>query len=172
MSRARRWDAPWDTFPPSRPLPAEGGIATRRQRGAMAASWWSQRFVEVLESYGLGTRMQRGRRYARQGQVLDVDVTPGLTVLRGRPKRLFRPGSSVVVLFFQKDRIHFDPDLVANQRRCDVASRFSFNFGAPVVETDIQVRASLARRGPGPEPTWLHGVPGAADEARPQACPT
>ena len=36
----------------------------------MAATWWSRRFVEVLESYGLGTRMQRGRRYARTGQVL------------------------------------------------------------------------------------------------------
>ena len=40
----------------------------------MAATWWSRRFVEVLESYGLGTRMQRGRRYARSGQVLSLDV--------------------------------------------------------------------------------------------------
>jgi uncharacterized Zn finger protein len=40
----------------------------------MAASWWSRRFVEVLESYGLGTRMQRGRRYARTGQVLTLEV--------------------------------------------------------------------------------------------------
>jgi uncharacterized Zn finger protein len=41
----------------------------------MAATWWSRRFVEVLESYGLGTRMQRGRRYARTGQVLTLDVS-------------------------------------------------------------------------------------------------
>ena len=40
----------------------------------MAASWWSRRFTEVLESYGLGTRMQRGRRYARMGQVLSLEV--------------------------------------------------------------------------------------------------
>lgn len=70
----RRWDDPWQRYPASVPLPAEGGLATSRQRGAMAATWWSQRFVEVLESYGLGTRMQRGRRYARQGQVLSLDV--------------------------------------------------------------------------------------------------
>jgi uncharacterized Zn finger protein len=43
----------------------------------MAATWWSQRFVQVLESYGLGARMQRGRRYARQGQVISLDVDPG-----------------------------------------------------------------------------------------------
>lgn len=71
---AGRWDDPWQRFPASVPLPAEGGLATSRQRGAMAATWWSRRFVEVLESYGLGTRMQRGRRYARGGQVVSLDV--------------------------------------------------------------------------------------------------
>ena len=70
----RRWDDPWQRYPASVPLPAEGGLVTSRQRGAMAATWWSRRFVEVLESYGLGTRMQRGRRYARKGQVLSLDV--------------------------------------------------------------------------------------------------
>lgn len=71
----RRWDDPWQRYPASVPLPAEGGLTTSRQRGAMAATWWSGRFVEVLESYGLGTRMQRGRRYARTGQVLTLDVS-------------------------------------------------------------------------------------------------
>lgn len=71
-----RQGKPWD-FPPSKPLPAEGGIATSRQRGAMAEAWWSKRFVDVLESFGLGGRMQRGRRYARAGQVLSLDVAPG-----------------------------------------------------------------------------------------------
>ncbi|MGI8807898.1 MAG: SWIM zinc finger family protein [Acidimicrobiales bacterium] len=70
----RRWDDPWQRYPASVPLPAEGGLVTSRQRGAMSATWWSRRFVEVLESYGLGTRMQRGRRYARSGQVLSLDV--------------------------------------------------------------------------------------------------
>ncbi len=79
MSR-RSWDDPWQTYPASKPIKAEGGIATSKQRGAMADTWWSKRFVETLESYGLGTRMQRGRRYARSGQVLSVDVNPGLIV--------------------------------------------------------------------------------------------
>lgn len=76
----RSWDDPWNKYPESRPIPTDDGIATTKQRGAMATSWWSKRFVEVLESYGLGTRMQRGRRYARSGQVLSIDVTPGLLV--------------------------------------------------------------------------------------------
>lgn len=72
-----RWRPPWQGFPPSKPLPVEDGIATSKQRGPMAASWWSGRFVEVLESYGLGGRMQRGRRYARAGQVLTLHVAAG-----------------------------------------------------------------------------------------------
>lgn len=70
----RRWDDPWQKYPASKPLPADGGLATSKQRGAMAETWWSRRFVEVLESYGLGARMQRGRRYARAGQVLTLQV--------------------------------------------------------------------------------------------------
>jgi uncharacterized Zn finger protein len=72
----RSWDDRWPPFPASAPLPADG-IKHSKQRGAMAGSWWSQRFVAVLESYGLGGRMQRGRRYARIGQVLSLDVQPG-----------------------------------------------------------------------------------------------
>lgn len=74
----RRWDDPWKQYPASKPLPVEGGMATSKRRGQMADTWWSKRFVDVLESYGLGARMQRGRRYARAGQVMTLDVTPGL----------------------------------------------------------------------------------------------
>jgi hypothetical protein len=76
----RRWDERWQRFPPSTPLPAVDGIATGKRRGPMADSWWSQRFVDVLESYAVGGRLQRGRRYARAGQILSLDVQPGLLV--------------------------------------------------------------------------------------------
>jgi len=72
-------------------------------------------------------------------------VAPGLMMRRGQPKSLFRPGSSVVVLFFQKMRMVFDPDLTANSRRLDVQSRFSQGFHRPLVETDVQVRSSIGR---------------------------
>jgi uncharacterized Zn finger protein len=86
---ARRWDDPWVRYAPSRPLPVQGGVATSKQRGPMATTWWSRRFVEVLESYGLGARMQRGRRYARAGQVVEVEVSPGIVAAQvqgSRPK--------------------------------------------------------------------------------------
>jgi uncharacterized Zn finger protein len=64
-------------FPPSRPIKVEGGIESRSQRGAFAANWWAKRWLAVLESYGIGSRLQRGRSYARGGQVLNIDVQPG-----------------------------------------------------------------------------------------------
>jgi uncharacterized Zn finger protein len=62
--------------PPSRPRPADG-IKARSRRGAIGSTWWSQRFISVLESFDLGARLTRGRRYARAGQVLGLEIGPG-----------------------------------------------------------------------------------------------
>ncbi len=83
----RRWDDPWQRYAESVPLPVEDGLATSKQRGAMATTWWSQRLVDVLESYGLGSRMRRGRRYTRAGQVLSLDVQAGMLVAQVQGSR-------------------------------------------------------------------------------------
>ncbi|MEU1398924.1 SWIM zinc finger family protein [Micromonospora zamorensis] len=72
-----------------RPRKVDGGLRARSARGAIGRSWWSRRFLEVLESFALGTRLTRGRSYARAGQVLSLDITPGRVsaVVQGsRPK--------------------------------------------------------------------------------------
>jgi hypothetical protein len=86
-TRRRDWDDPWRQYPASVPLPTEEGIATSKQRGTMASTWWSKRLVALLDSYGLGSRMQRGRRYARQGQLVSFDVQPGLLVAQVQGSR-------------------------------------------------------------------------------------
>ena len=73
-----------------------------------------------------------------------VPLATGMRVEAGRPKALFRPGSSTVVLLFEPGRVEFSPDLVANGRRTDVSSRFSAGFGAPLVETELRVREGIA----------------------------
>ncbi|MGI5214138.1 SWIM zinc finger family protein [Plantactinospora sp. CA-290183] len=60
------------------PRKVSGGLRARNARGSIGQSWWSRRFVDVLESFALGTRLTRGRSYARTGQVLSLDVAPGL----------------------------------------------------------------------------------------------
>jgi phosphatidylserine decarboxylase len=73
-------------------------------------------------------------------------VSKGMMLRKGQPKSLYRPGSSTTVLLFQEDRIAFAPDLIRNQLRTDVASRFSQGFGRPLIETDVKVRSTIAHR--------------------------
>jgi uncharacterized Zn finger protein len=77
----------WQRFPATKRIQAEGGLATSRERGAMAETWWSKRFIIVLESFGLGGRMTRGRTYARAGQVLSLEVNEGLLVAQVQGSR-------------------------------------------------------------------------------------
>ncbi|HEY2506200.1 MAG TPA: SWIM zinc finger family protein [Streptosporangiaceae bacterium] len=69
------WDG--DFYPASRPLKADGGIKARSKRGPIGEQWWSRRFIDVLESFGMQGRLSRGRNYARSGQVLNLDVSTG-----------------------------------------------------------------------------------------------
>jgi uncharacterized Zn finger protein len=72
----------------------EGGITARSRRGQIGDSWWSRRFIAVLESFGIGSRLQRGKRYARTGQVLKLEIAPGqarasVQGSRSKPYRVF-----------------------------------------------------------------------------------
>jgi uncharacterized Zn finger protein len=55
----------------------DGGIRARSKRGTIGEQWWSRRFIDVLESFGLTGRLSRGRNYARRGQVIGFAVTAG-----------------------------------------------------------------------------------------------
>jgi uncharacterized Zn finger protein len=63
--------------PPSKPLPVKDGLVARSARGGIGQKWWSRRFIEVMESLGVGGRLTRGRNYARKGQVISLEVEPG-----------------------------------------------------------------------------------------------
>lgn len=70
-----------------RPRRVDGGLRARSTRGAIGRSWWSRRFLDVLESFALGTRLTRGRSYARAGQVLALDVAPGMVTAQVQGSR-------------------------------------------------------------------------------------
>lgn len=69
------------------PLPAGSGLALATPDNEVGRSWWSRRFLELLESFGLGSRLERGREYVRTGQVLELDVEPGIALARVRGSR-------------------------------------------------------------------------------------
>ena len=74
--RARPPGAWWP--PASRPRAVEGGLKARSTRGAIGQTWWSGRFLAVLEAIIVGGRLGRGRNYARRGQVISLDVAAGM----------------------------------------------------------------------------------------------
>jgi uncharacterized Zn finger protein len=81
------WDEP--DFEKSGPIRVDNGIRARSKRGAIGSSWWSRRFIDVLEGLDLGTRLANGRAYARSGQVLNLEVAAGsvtATVQGSRPR--------------------------------------------------------------------------------------
>ena len=67
----------WEDWPPAKPIRVEGGIKAKSKRGAIGEQWWSRRFIGVLETYGMASRLARGRSYARAGQVLDFELSQG-----------------------------------------------------------------------------------------------
>lgn len=69
--------SPWQRYESARPIAVEGGVRAKSKRGAIGERWWSKRFIAVLESYGMSGRLQRGRAYARKGQVIDFGLRVG-----------------------------------------------------------------------------------------------
>jgi len=48
-----------------------------RQPSEFGTTWWARRWLAALERFGWLARLERGRDYARRGNVLDLDITPG-----------------------------------------------------------------------------------------------
>lgn len=87
-----------------------------------------------------------GIREAYSDKAYDAprSLARGDRVDAGKPKSLFYPGSSTVVLLFEPQKIRFDADLLENVRRMDATSRFSTGFTRPLVETQVRVRQQIA----------------------------
>ncbi len=71
-------------------------------------------------------------------------VEPGMFLERGQPKSLYHPGSSTDILLFQPGRIRLAADLTANRRRTGVRSRYALGLGEMAVETELNVRETIA----------------------------
>ena len=72
-----RWGY-WEYYKPEKPKEVKNGIKAKSKRGDIATTWWSKRWIAVLESFSMGTRLTRGRSYARKGQVISIDVREGI----------------------------------------------------------------------------------------------
>lgn len=57
------------------------------RRKKFGKTWWTRRWLDVLEQFGWANRLSRGRSYARAGRVLEVDVDPGHVHARVQGRR-------------------------------------------------------------------------------------
>lgn len=76
-----RW-GDWDYYEQKPAREVKGGIKAQSKRGAFGESWWARRWIAVLESFDIGARLNRGRSYARKGQVMNVDIDRGAVKAR------------------------------------------------------------------------------------------
>jgi len=79
----------WGYYKPKPAKAAKGGIKAQSKRGTFGENWWAKRWIAVLEGFDIGARLQRGRSYARQGQVLSIEISKGeitAEVQGSRPK--------------------------------------------------------------------------------------
>jgi uncharacterized Zn finger protein len=84
-------------YPVSRPRKVSGGIKARSKRGPIGEQWWSRRFIDVLESFGLSSRLSRGRNYARSGQVLSLSIGTGHVTAKVQGSRVKPYGVKLTV---------------------------------------------------------------------------
>ncbi len=71
----------------SRPIAVEGGIKAKSKRGVIGEQWWSRRFIAALTPTGMSGRLQRGRSYARRGQVMEFSLATGKVTARVQGSR-------------------------------------------------------------------------------------
>jgi uncharacterized Zn finger protein len=92
------WDDP--DYSRGGPIRVDNGIRARSRRGDIGSTWWSRRFLDVLESLELGGRLNRGRAYARSGQVLSLEVSAGAVsaVVQGSRPEPYRMRIALAVI--------------------------------------------------------------------------
>jgi uncharacterized Zn finger protein len=89
-----RWDY-YGYYTPSVPIAVKGGVKSQNKTGSFGKSWWAKRWISVLESFNIGARLQRGRSYARRGQVVSIDISKGLVTAKVQGSR--RTPYSVII---------------------------------------------------------------------------
>ncbi len=73
---SRYWDS-YPSYPKTTRIATEDGIRSRKAGKGFATKWWARHWIQALDSFGWSNRLQRGRSYARSGQVLEYQVQAG-----------------------------------------------------------------------------------------------
>ena len=64
-------------YKPTSPIDTDEGIKAKSRRGDFVKNWWATRWLAAMERVMDRGRLQRGRSYARKGQVLSLEEGQG-----------------------------------------------------------------------------------------------
>ncbi len=113
--RSSYYDSYWPRYTSTRPIEVADGIKAKSKRGKFVMNWWADRWIKALKSLMDSGRLSRGRSYARRGQVLEIDVKPGLISARVQGSRHRPYGVSIQLEPFSDRRWRKVFDALAEQ---------------------------------------------------------
>ncbi|HYN92848.1 MAG TPA: SWIM zinc finger family protein [Pilimelia sp.] len=139
-------------FDGGKPIHVEGGLRARTARGRIGEQWWSRRFIDILEESCDAGRLARGRTYARKGQVLGFDLTPGLVGARvqgSRPKpydvsiniRAYGAADWAAIEAELAAEALYRAALLAGEMPTEIVEVFD-RLGLPLFPTDLDMQCS------------------------------
>lgn len=119
-----------------RPRRVRGGIKARSVQGEFAKNWWARRWIQAMERLMDVPRLQRGRTYARAGQVLSLEeMKGGMTAkVQGSRQKPYRVSVRLKpltdeqwdkVLDVLADRAIFAAQLLSGEMPYDIEEAFS-----------------------------------------------
>jgi uncharacterized Zn finger protein len=140
---------------PGKPIKVDGGIRARSARGRIGDTWWSKKFLGALEALADPGRLQRGRTYARAGQVRSLTIEPGVvsaSVQGSRPEPYavslaFAPVPSAIwdrIVGRLASQARYAAHLLAGDVPHDLVSLFEAEGSPlfPVRPTDLELECS------------------------------
>lgn len=83
---------------PPEAIHIDGPVQAVNRRGEFGTTWWGKEWLTALNRVGLDGRLERGRRYARNGSVLFMDINHGLTF--GRVQGTYKYCARVILKKF------------------------------------------------------------------------
>jgi uncharacterized Zn finger protein len=85
--RRSYYDGYWPRYESTRPIDVQDGIKAKSRRGKFVENWWADRWIAALKPLMDSGRLNRGRSYARRGQVIDINIAPGQVTSRVQGSR-------------------------------------------------------------------------------------
>jgi uncharacterized Zn finger protein len=136
------------------PRKVKGGMRARSRKGEIGKTWWSHRWLETLQSYGWSNRLERGRRYARAGQVIGLKLSRGMaeSMVQGSRPKPYRVTIEVKSLPKEKwkdiaaamaSKAVFASKLLAGEMPVDVEEAFS-RSSATLFPTKREIRTDCS----------------------------